>query len=274
LMFRLFGRGRVLGLGDLPVEVRGWSREVSEVYYEYLPTVSETFTPCPTHRDAYLRRVVGVKAPANNSLGVGKVLHDAFLTPFKAVYRLDAGSLVEGLARAKGELLGSITNDLVGAASVVFDYGARFAMDLKLESFPLPVAVEPELSGSLVGFSDVIKPDLVLGMIPVEVVVSDNQDYIARKEEALAVYAMALEAMWSNPVNYGILVIINPRTASLIARQVVLTDDVRRAAIRERDETARIVSRKDDPGSGGRCPQSCPFYDYCMGGGNVPGSKQ
>jgi hypothetical protein len=47
---------------------------------------------------------------------VGKVLHDAFLTPFKAVYRLDAGSLVEGLARAKGELLGSITNDLVGAA--------------------------------------------------------------------------------------------------------------------------------------------------------------
>jgi len=53
-----------------------------------------------------------------------------------------------------------------------------------------------------------------------------------------------------------------------------LTDDVRRAAIRERDETARIVSRKDDPGSGGRCPQSCPFYDYCMGGGNVPGSKQ
>jgi CRISPR-associated protein Csa1 len=272
-MFRLFGRGRVLGFGDLPIEVRGWSREVSEVYYEYLPTVSETFTPCPTHRDAYLRRVVGVKAPVNNSLGVGRVLHDAFLTPFRVVSRLDAGSLIEGLAKAKGELLGSVPNDLVNVASVVYDFGARFAIDLRLESYPLPVAIEPELSGNLVGFSDVIKPDLVLGLIPVEVVVSDNQDYITRKEEALAVYAMALEAMWGNPVNYGILVVINPRTASLVTRQVVLTDDIRRAAIRERNEVARIVSRRDDPGPSPRCPQSCPFYDYCRGGGDVPGSK-
>ena len=36
LMFRLFGKGRILGLGDLPVEVRGWSREVSEVYPRFL----------------------------------------------------------------------------------------------------------------------------------------------------------------------------------------------------------------------------------------------
>jgi len=104
-MFRLFGEGRILGLGDLPIEVRGWSREVSEVYYEYLPTVSETFTPCPTHRDAYLRRVVGVKAPVNNSLGVGRVLHDAFLTPFKVVYRLDAGSLLNGEGFVAAEIL-------------------------------------------------------------------------------------------------------------------------------------------------------------------------
>ncbi len=105
LMFRLFGRGRVLGFGDLPIEVRGWSREVSEVYYEYLPTVSETFTPCPTHRDAYLRRVVGAKAPVNNSLGVGRVLHDAFLTPFRVVSRLDAGSLLNGEGFVVAEIL-------------------------------------------------------------------------------------------------------------------------------------------------------------------------
>ena len=182
-MFRLFDRGGVLGFGDLPIEVRGWSREVSEVYYEYLPTVSETFTPCPTHRDAYLRRVVDAKAPVSNSLGVGRVLHDAFLTPFRVVSRLDAGSLVEGLAKAKGELLGSVSNGLVNVVGVVYDFGVRFAVDLRLGSYPLPVAIELGLGGSLVGFSCVIRPGLVLGLIPVEVVVSDNQDYIAREED-------------------------------------------------------------------------------------------
>nr|KJR71915.1 MAG: hypothetical protein TU36_05210 [Vulcanisaeta sp. AZ3] len=264
LMFRLFTRVKVLGVGDLPIEVRGWSRDAVEVSYEYLPTVSETFSPCPTHRDAYLRRVVGVRVQFNGSLGVGRVLHDAFLTPFRLVYRVEVGSLIEGLAKAKSELLGSVPNDLINTASVVFDYGARLALDLRLDSFPLPVAVEPELDGALLGFSDVIKPDLVFGLIPIEVVVSDNQEYIGRKGLALAVYGMALEAMWGNPVNYGILININPKANSLIIKQIALTDNLRRAALKERDEVARIVSRKDDPGPSNTCPASCPLRDYCL----------
>jgi len=265
-------RVRILGVGDLVVELRGWSREVSEPPYEYLPTVSEVFSPCPTHRDSFLRRVSGVKVNQSAALNVGRVLHEAFLAPFRYVQRGEVGSLVDGLAELKQSLVNN-AGDLAGIVKVVYDRASAIALSLVAESQVAPVVVEPPLDGALIGFSDVIKPDLVVGLIPVEVVVTDNWDYLGRKELALAAYALALEAMWGNPVNYGVLVNINPRTGGLTSRVLILTDDLRRAVVRERDTVARIVARGDDPGVAPKCPETCPFYNHCRGGLGDAGSK-
>ncbi|MGC8544284.1 MAG: CRISPR-associated protein Cas4 [Vulcanisaeta sp.] len=43
--------------------------------------------------------------------------------------------------------------------------------------------------------------------------------------------------------------------------------------MRERNEVARVVSRRDDPGPAPRCPDSCPFKEVCRGVGNVEVSR-
>ncbi len=64
-----------------------------------------------------------------------------------------------------------------------------------------------------------------------EVVVSENPDYLVRKELALAVYGMAIEAYLGNPVNYGVMVLINPRVRAVQFKHVVLSDQLRREAL-------------------------------------------
>ena len=101
MLGRVLDRVRVFGVGDLSVELRGWSREVGEVDFEYLPTVSEAFSPCPTHRDVYVRRVLGLQPRVNDSLSVGRALHELFLAPLGLVNRVGAGDVIEELSSLK-----------------------------------------------------------------------------------------------------------------------------------------------------------------------------
>ena len=107
---RVLDRVRVFGVGDLPVELRGWSREVGEVDFECLPTVSEAFSPCPIHRDVYVRRVLNLQPRVNDSLSIGKALHELFLAPLRLVNRVGAGDL----SSLKAQLLSGLPRDLVG----------------------------------------------------------------------------------------------------------------------------------------------------------------
>lgn len=194
----MLDRVKVFGVGDLPVELRGWSQEVREVSLEYLPTVSEAFSPCPTHRDVYVRRVLRLQPRINDSLSIGRALHELFLTPLRLVNRVGAGDVIEELSNLKAQLLSDLTKDLVDFGKVVFEASSRILMDLVYDGYPIPIAVEPSLEGTVIGFSDVIKPDLVIGSLPVEVVVSENPDYLARKELALADVVKELRLIITN----------------------------------------------------------------------------
>lgn len=264
----------MFGVGDLPIEVRGWSREVSDVGFEYLPTVSETFSPCPTHRDVYLRHVVGVHMKPNDAINVGRLLHEVFLSPFRLINRVEPGSLVDELYRLKQGVIGQMPDGLREFSARVFDYSASLLMNIALGEYPMPVSVEPQLEGTLIGFSDVIRPDLVIGAIPLEVVVTDNEEYLSRKELALAAYALAIEAYLGNPVNYGILISLNVKLGKISLRPIMIDDTYRRSVIRERNEVARIVVRRDDPGIASKCPETCPFREYCLGGYNEGGGDK
>ncbi len=263
VLLRIFDRARALGIGDLPIEIRGWAREYVEPKFEYLPTVAETYTPCESHRDVYFKKVVRIYPQQTQGLTIGKTFHEVFLTPFRLIGKAELGGLTEALYEAKVKALEEVPREFLDAAKAAFDLAAKLVFDLIADGFPLPISVEPCLEGTLVGFSDVIRPDLVIASIPVEIVVGDKDIYVKRKELALAIYAMAIEALTCNPVNYGVLIMINPRTGKALMRAIPLTDDIRRQALRERDEVARIVSRKDDPGISSECPESCAYYAYC-----------
>ncbi|WP_069808144.1 CRISPR-associated protein Cas4 [Vulcanisaeta thermophila] len=147
MLGRVFNRVRLFSVGDLPIEVRGWSREVSDVSLEYMPSVSEVFSPCPTHRDVYLRRVLNVAVKPNDSLNLGRALHDVFLAPFRLINRVGVGGLIDELFRLKQDVISQVPGDLRGFASIVFEHSARFLMDITLDDYPIPISVEPGLGG-------------------------------------------------------------------------------------------------------------------------------
>ena len=80
--------------------------------FEYLPTVSEAFNPCPTHRDVYVRMFLGFQPRVNESLSVGRALHELFLAPPRLVNRVGAGDVIEELSGLKAQLLSDLPKGL------------------------------------------------------------------------------------------------------------------------------------------------------------------
>ena len=149
--------------------------------------------------------------------------------------------------------------------------GVALALQVVVDG-DLPVSVEPSVPGGSVGFADVVRPDLLVGLIPVEVVFGSPETlYGSRKELAVAAYGLAVEAWTGNPVDYGVVVYVRDvgGMPALDWRVVVLDDGLRRRVLRERDETAMIVDEGFDPGPGDPkvCPEWCPFRGVCFGEG-------
>ncbi len=110
-----------------------------------------------------MRRALGLQPRINDSLSIGRALHELFLAPLRLVNRVGAGDVIEELSNLKAQLLSDLTKDLVDFGKVVFEASSRILMDLVYDGYPIPIAVEPSLEGTVIGFSDVIKPDLVIG---------------------------------------------------------------------------------------------------------------
>ncbi|UNQ73772.1 type I-A CRISPR-associated protein Cas4/Csa1 [Infirmifilum sp. NZ] len=252
----VWGKVRGVVAGDLVVELRGWRLEQVGARHGFMPTVSEVSSPCPTKRDAYLRRVRGLRPQGDGVLQVGRLLHEAFLEPFRLALRGRVS--VEEASRAKARLLRGAPRDLRAAASRVFDEAFALASAWGVGGARLPVAVEPELPGSLVGLSDTVRPDLLVGGVPVDFVTGNG---LERKELAVTAYALAVEALTSNPVNYG--VVAQFAGGRITWRTVVLDDSVRGRFLEARDYVARVVESREDPGVADDCPEWCPWRAVC-----------
>lgn len=81
---------------------------------------------------------------------------------------------------------------------------------------------------------------------------------------ALAGYAMAIEADWGVPIDYGIHVQITVNsTVEYKATAYPLGDSARTKFLELRDEAIDIVIAGRDPGVAPDCPKTCPFYHIC-----------
>lgn len=249
-------RARALGAAELIAELRGWRSDVVGPRRSFTPAASELASPCPTRRDVYLSRVLGLRPPDSQLLRAGAALHAAFLEPFRAALR--SGFLVEELAARKARVLRGLSGQLRRRAAEAFDVAASLAASWLFSGRRLPLAVEPELPGSPIGLSGVVRPDLVLGLAPVDFVLGDG----SRKLVSLAAYAMALEAAALAPVNFGVVVSLS-WDGRFEWRVALVDDELRRAALDARDEVARIVEERDDPGRAESCPRLCPWRGTC-----------
>ncbi len=247
-------------------EVRGWRFDLVSPRYSYRPTVSEIASYCPTRRDVYLKRVVGAREPEDTPAAIhGRYVHEVFLEPFRLV--TSGRRSVEDLAAGKRRVLRRL-GVRTRLLESVYDLGAALALQTLVDG-DIPVQVEPSIPGAAVGLSDTVKPDMLIGMIPVEVTTaSPDTVYGERKKLAVAGYALALEAWTGVPVDYGVTLYLRERDGTVWPdwRVVVIDDGLRRRFLRARDEVAMIVENRVDPGPSDQCPQWCPFRAICHGG--------
>ncbi|BEP17275.1 type I-A CRISPR-associated protein Cas4/Csa1 [Pyrofollis japonicus] len=247
--------------GGVFAEIRGWRFDYVSPRYRYRPSPSEVAGICPVHRDVFLRRVMRIKPKRSKEAVYGAIVHEFFLEPFRLVDR--GVSDLEALSRAMWRLGKRLGVRIDGFLQRVYTVGAGLALQSIIDA-DIPVRVEPQIPGAAVGLSDIVRPDLLVGFLPVEVTTaSSSTRYGEGKELQLAGYALALEAWTGLPVDYGVALYIRRRDSGepwLEWRVVVIDDGLRRRFLRARDEVAMIVDNSVDPGPAGEnCPPWCPF---------------
>ncbi len=249
---------------------------------------------CSSGRDVYLRYVVRVRERVSERVFVGALVHRIFHELVVAVKRVLYGSLVESgmelleVLKSEGKKVFSkvvdfsncpLSRDFVeslfwnlwsqGATvySGMFDKIRRgrtvsFVDSLALQVVPL--VSEVCLDGSLVGLGNVRVDAVLYPNIPVEIKVGQG----GRGELALAGYALVMESLFSQPVDFGILVNVSVNQDGEVSwswKLVQISDDLRLEFLHERDRKADIVDKQIDPGLSQHCSPSCPFYEYCTG---------
>ncbi len=272
---------RVHGVQEsVPVELRGWRWDeppvrpraylglgVSEVAYRY----------CDSFRDLWLRRVKGVSGGAGGHLRVGLVVHEVFhaaagdlrrllglgLEPWDAVEMLLArADMGRDWPRWAVELYKALVTMWAGeSAGSTLLYGG-------VGAGWLPWLSEYMVDGSPLGLSPRLRVDAVEGAGVVVEVKYGRADW--RHRIGLAGYAMALEAVFEAPYDYGVIVRVGGVPGgrpSVALEPVFIGEELRRRFLENRDDAIDVILSGVDPGLASSCSNSCPFYTTCHGGG-------
>ncbi|MEM0340429.1 MAG: type I-A CRISPR-associated protein Cas4/Csa1 [Acidilobaceae archaeon] len=237
-------------------EIRGWRFDFVGPRFRFRPSVSDITSVCPSKRDVYLRKVKGLKSKSSPMV-FGRLVHEAFLYPFN--YRGSLSSLPSRFSEYLSPT--KVDDDTERLLWNVFERALELYAISKVDG--IPVSVEPLIPASAIGLSDHVKPDALVGFIPVEITTSGE---LEKKELAVAAYALSIEAWIGHPVDYGVIAHISFNSDVKINWKVVNVDDsLRRKFLDVRDRVARMIEYNEDPGLAASCPSSCPFRGVCYG---------
>jgi len=291
----LFPRAREMVIAE---ELRGWSwneAPLAPVFDVRLGVYEVAGRYCPTARDVYLRRVLGVRVPPSPAMLEGRILHqtlsEIFLKAKRRIYADgldDPAGLIDRLKQdlvlgpypwgddAPGDPLIRERIERRRAALAAFEAPrilARIYEVLALQPYvgpdglvaaALPIVVEQKFDGSALGLSAHLSCD---GLSHAEPIVLDVKFDEWRDFHRLypTGYALAMEATFEYPVNVGCVVYGRWQGERLlIERDLFLIDEaLRQRFIEERDEKARLVFEEIDPGVPPSSPPDCPYYDIC-----------
>ncbi|WP_333639631.1 type I-A CRISPR-associated protein Cas4/Csa1 [Pyrobaculum aerophilum] len=283
-------------------ELRGWRWSEPPLLHSspvYLSFSDVTYGVCPTGRDVYLRRVAKVKpSQLPPEVEVGYLIHAVYSGAVVAARMLSLAGLQTGhdfldsmRARFEEFIQGlytsrqwSLTYDEVlktawpvwDHASVVFGGAlergrAKRLQGDSLASYVVPFHVEFPVEGYRIGLTQGYIDALLPPVIPVEIKVGAPAHW---HRVELAAYALALEAVFNTPVDFGLLVYVQPSPFQYFHIVVPIGDGLRLEFIEARDRKARLVESGTDPGKAEKCSKQCPFYYYCevAGAGRVGGA--
>ena len=250
--------------GEVVADVRGWRFDVVGSRFLARPSISDVSSPCPSKRDVWLRRVVRVRVDGGVFV-FGRAVHDVFLYPFRFRDR-DVVDIVRGFEK----MFHGFDPMLRGYRSF-FRKLFRKALSLAMYSNEdgVPISVEPMIPGAAIGLSDFVKPDLLVGFLPVDIsLASVSERVFERKEIALAGYALAIESWIGHPVDFAVALyigIVDGDNPVLSWRIVRIDDNLRRAFLEARDRVAMILEHGEEPPIPDNCYSSCPYSVFCGG---------
>ena len=274
-------------------ELRGWNWHnppLAPVYDVRLGVYEVANKYCPTGRDVYLRRVLGVKAPPNLLMVEGQLFHEAMaeiiLQAKRVIYAQGVDCLdgLQALEKPPAELLAKyqIPEDEKPEAqrklellwafehrrilTRVQDILARqpYIGPDSLVSLALPVVVEQKLDGRFLGLSPYLSADAFLFAEPMvlDIKFDKRRDFHRLSTTG---YALVMESLFEFPVNVGCIVYPEFRDDRLIVRRDfhLIDDELRQWFIEERDERMRMVEEEIDPGVAEECYAECPYWREC-----------
>ena len=260
-----------------PVRPRGlFGLSMADVVYRY----------CPVRRDVYLRRVLGLRGRESRAMVIGRIIHSVFHAASSVFLEAstrytDPVSIYEYMvqtARRRLEAMGVGDGDLGWALRLyrrlALAYTGSAAMRMTWHPGSRPVEgffwlTERHVDGSVLGLSQNLRVDAYGDGVVVEIKYGKYHDF---QRLSLAGYALALEAENETPVDYGLLVHVNgvPEGEPSIRVWGFHIDTLMRQRFLEtRDEVIDMIMSDREPRKPpkNQCPEACPFYHICWGGG-------
>ncbi len=282
---------------DIAPELRGWNWDkppLSPVYETVKLGIFEVANNyCPTNRDLYLRRVMGIKTAANRPMLEGGILHDMLcqiiITVKRAIYQfgvtclkqlesIDRTEFYSVLDDADKKLCPEDISVIKSKMDALWEYEfhsiynriqnvlavqPRIGPDA-LVALALPVTVEQKLNGSFLGLSSHLSADAFVFSEPMVVDIKFGKKERFHKLSVTG-YALVMESLYEYPVNAGCIVypsFFGDRLS--IERDFCFIDDeLRQWFIEERDERMRMVHEELDPGLSDECSEICPAWHEC-----------
>ncbi|MEM0000525.1 MAG: type I-A CRISPR-associated protein Cas4/Csa1 [Desulfurococcaceae archaeon] len=259
-------------------ELRGWNWDkpplrpraymelgVSEIASKY----------CETRRDVWLRRIMGVKPDATDLLLRGKCVHEAVTQAIREVHRLsvlglDPWDIYERARNGWRRVEVHGNGELVQIAENVYKYAlltliGEIAHEDLVHGCRIPMLTisEFKVDGSNLGLSSSLSVDVVTeGGVIVDFKYGAPREF---HKLSVAGYALALEAEYEIPHDYGLVVYVYGQNKELriSCRPVYVSSHLRKWFVTERDTIIDMLLEKREPPRDSHCNSTCPYYRVC-----------
>ena len=262
-------------------ELRGWSWDrppVKPRAYLGLGVAEVAYRYCPVYRDIWLRRKMGVKPVENEAMFRGKLLHEtlnhAYRLAQKYMVRGEPGWLIyERISSRWRDIVEKyrLGDGLVGLVEKIYKSSLitilgeyEYEASINGEHVPPSLISEYRVDGTPLGLSSGLSIDALAEKIIVDFKFGVPREF---HKIGLAGYALALEAEYEIPYDYGILVYVMERNGGLKINYVpvYISNNLRRLFLEERDNIIDMLVEDREPQPDLSCPDSCPYRRYCHG---------
>jgi CRISPR-associated protein Csa1 len=287
----LIPRVRETGVAD---ELRGWNWHqppLDPPYATKLAVYEVAGKYCPSGRDLFLRRVLGLDLALGKAAVTGAQYHSAIAQVIQEAKRLIYVHGPKGIRQIQSGLQGFVPKpnqkdrdaedpSVAATARRLIDYEVGrilsrieevlsrqpyIAAD-SLATAALSVTCEHKLDGSFLGLSSLVSCDAASfgSSVVFDIKFGRKRDFHRLSATG---YALIMESLWDFPVDVGCTVYVDTRSeVPTITRELYAIDDeLRQWFIDERDDKMRIVYEQMDPGVAEDCYEYCGFMRECKG---------